>query len=75
MCGNTHCDKKDEDGNCLKCFTYDENNFYHCLNSNFDCVKAYLDGCEISNNIFDFDNSTKCMEGFELNENIKCDGN
>ena len=69
---NTHCDQKDEDGNCLKCVTYEEDYFYHCLNSNFDCVETYLDVCEKCDNIFDFDNCTKCMEGFELNEKYEC---
>lgn len=70
---NSHCIEKNEDGNCLKCITYDEDYFYYCLNSEFGCVEVYSDGCEICNNLLDFDNCTKCMEGFELNEKNECE--
>ena len=62
-----HCIKKNENGECIKCITYDEDSYYQCLNNDFGCVNTYFDGCEICNNLFDFDNCTKCMEGFELN--------
>ena len=68
-----HCDEKDDDGNCIKCITTDEDYYYHCLNKNFECVETYLDGCAICNNdLFDFDNCTKCLDGFEMNDINEC---
>ena len=69
---DNHCEEKDDVGNCLKCITYDEDFYFYCLNSNFGCVESYNDGCLICNNLFDFDNCTKCMESFELNDKNEC---
>ena len=57
---------------CIKCITYGEDYYYHCFNSNFECVDTYYDGFEICNNLFDFDDWTNCMEGFVLNEKGEC---
>ena len=46
---NSHCSEKDGDGKCLKCKTFDEDFYYHCLNSYFECVETNFDGCEICN--------------------------
>ena len=70
---NNHCEEKDDDGNCIKCISNDEDeDYFYCLNYYFGCVETYTDGCLICNDIFDFDNCTKCMEGFELNDKNKC---
>ena len=69
---NSHCRERNTEGKCIKCITYDEDYYYHCLNSNFECVESYYDRCEICNNLFDFDDCTKCMEGFVLNEKGEC---
>ena len=52
---NAHSGEKNEEGNCIKCITYGEDYYYHCFNSNFECVDTYYDGFEICNNLFDFD--------------------
>ena len=68
-----HCVEKDENGKCIKCFTYEEDYYYHCLNDVFECVDTYKDGCAICNNdLFDFDNCTKCMDNFEMNHVNEC---
>ena len=67
-----HCEEKDEEGFCKKCKNFEDEYSNHCLNNEFGCVETYLDGCEICNNILDFDNCTKCFEGYELNEDNEC---
>ena len=69
---NSHCIDKNEEGKCLKCTTYEEDYYYHCLNSDFECVETFFDGCDICNNLYDFDNCTKCNEKYELNEKNEC---
>ena len=64
-----HC-TKEVDGVCKKC----ENNWKntYCLNSEFGCVETiYLD-CLECDDYLDFNKCTKCMEGYELNENNEC---
>ena len=68
-----HCEEKDEEGFCKKCKNFEDEYSNHCLNNEFGCVEAYLDGCGICNNILDFDNCTKCFEGYKLNEDTECD--
>ena len=67
-----HCSKKNENGICIKCINYDGDYFSHCLNKDFECVETYFNVCEECNNSLDFDNCTKCIEGYELNEKNIC---
>ena len=69
---NYHCEEKNESGNCKKCKNYVGDYYHHCLNRDFGCVETYFDFCEECNNILDFDNCTKCFEGYELNEENQC---
>ena len=72
LCVNdTYCKERDNNGNCLKCKNDDTGIF--CLNNIFECVEIYFnDFCLECNNIRDFDNCTKCLDGYELNENYEC---
>ena len=64
-----HCiDKKD--GKCQRCQN-DENGMF-CLNKYFGCEEIYDRGCWECNNLFDLFSCTKCLEGYELNQNGKC---
>ena len=64
-----HCIEK-KDGVCKKCQN-DEKGTY-CLNKFFGCEEIYDDKCLECNNIFDLFMCTKCIEGYELNNNNKC---
>ena len=64
-----HCiDKKG--GKCQRCQN-DENGMF-CLNEYFGCEEIYDRGCWECNNLFDLFSCTKCLEGYELNQNGKC---
>ena len=68
---DTYCSDRNEDGKCLKCQNNDEGIF--CLNNIFECVEIYFnDYCLECNNYADFDNCTKCLDGYKLNEDNKC---
>ena len=69
---NSHCVEKNEEGNCQKCITYEEDYYYHCLNKYFGCIETYFDFCEKCDNLFDFDKCTKCFEGYNQNEKGEC---
>ena len=60
-----HCEEK-QDNVCVKC----QNSF--CLNNNFGCVYSFYGNCLECNNILDFDICSKCIDGYELNENKIC---
>ena len=66
---NEHCIEK-KDGICQKCLI-DKNNTF-CLNNLFGCVNVYNKGCLLCNNILDFYNCTKCLDGFENDHNFNC---
>ena len=65
-----HCEEKNEDGKCIKC--YNDEMYSFCLNNQFECVETYSDKCLECNNILDFDKCTKCLDGYELDENGNC---
>ena len=60
-----HCAEKNEDGACIRCQNTREG--IYCLNKEFGCVdisfKAYCLECD---NISDFYNCTKCVDGYTL---------
>ena len=72
ICVNdTYCDERNEEGICQKCKN-DENGVF-CLNNIYECVEVYFnDYCLVCNNILDFDNCTRCFDGYNLNENNEC---
>ena len=67
-----HCAEKNENGFCKKCINYEDEYYKHCLNFEFGCVETYLEGCEECNYSLDFNNCTKCFEGYELDKNGEC---
>ena len=69
---NIHCVEEDEDKTCNKCQDNDEEHF--CLNKDFGCVDIYYSGqnCLECNDNMDFFNSSKCFDGYSLNENGNC---
>ena len=72
ICVNdSYCSERNEEGICLKCKNDEQGIF--CLNNIFECVEIFFnENCLICNNIFDFDNCTKSLDGFELNEKNEC---
>ena len=69
---DSHCIEKNEDGFCKKCINYEDEYYKHCLNYEFDCVETYLEGYDECNYSLDFNNCTKCFEGYELDKNGEC---
>ena len=72
ICVNeTFCEERKKDGTCIKCKNDEDGNF--CLNNIYECVEIYFnDNCLTCNYILDFDNCTKCIDGYQLNENNEC---
>ena len=68
---NVECaEKKDEE--CVKCKEVDYDSFYLCLNSFYGCVETYLSNCLRCDNMYNFNECTECMEGYELNNQAQC---
>ena len=67
---NYHCDKKDENSNCIKCLNNEEERF--CLNDIFGCIDSFDEFCLECNDILNFNKCTKCYEGYEVNRYGKC---
>ena len=65
-----HCEKE-VDGVCQKCITFDEDYYYHCLNSLFGCIESLDEHCLECNYNLDF-LCTKCDDGFQLVDNGYC---
>ena len=73
LCYNDkYCLEKDKDGICNNCTLHDDNYDFLCLNSIFGCVGTYYSNCLKCNNIFNFDDCTECIEGYNLNEYNRC---
>ena len=68
---NEHCIKEKNDV-CKKCGKKDNEYLDYCLNSEFGCVETYAKNCLECNDILNFNNCTKCNEGYELNEENIC---
>ena len=66
---NSLCEEFDKDENCIQCIKDDVTEFnYYCLNSDFGCTITYNQGCEICNNVTNFDSCDKCHEGYILED-------
>ena len=62
-----YCEVFDEDRNCTKCIQDKvEEHTYFCFNNDFECTVTYKIGCELCNNVTDFDICDKCREGYIL---------
>ena len=67
-----YCEEYDQEGFCNKCIPGNSTTFtFYCLNSQFGCINTNTKGCEICDNILDFDLCDKCENNFIL-ENNKC---
>ena len=67
----TYCIERNEDGACIKCKNDDIGIF--CLNNIYECVEIFFnEHCLECNNIIDFDNCTRCLDGYHLNDNNEC---
>ena len=65
---NQRCEKKDEDGNCIKCKDDDLNDErYYCANSVYGCVQTFLEHCIKCENITNLNSCTQCEKGFNIN--------
>ena len=65
------CLEKDSNGDCLKCYKR-SGDYSYCINKYFGCMVHFDVNCHECNNINDFDECTKCEDGYELNEKGKC---
>ena len=64
-----YCGEFDQDKKCKKCIKEKEGGYiYYCLNPDFDCVVTYTYGCELCNNVTDFEYCDKCKDGFTLED-------
>ena len=65
------CQEFDQGGNCKKCIQDNEEEYiYYCLNSQFGCTITSVRGCEICDDVTNFDKCDKCREGFTLENNV-----
>ena len=63
------CEEKNENGKCIKC---NNDNGNYCLNKDFECVDSFYGHCLECNNNLDFDECTKCDEGYKVNDYGRC---
>ena len=63
------CEEFDQDKNCKKCIKdNDEESIFYCLNKDFECTLTYVKGCELCNDVTNFDYCSKCKEGYTLDD-------
>ena len=68
-----HCSEKNDDGTCKKCSRFPGESYEQCLNNIFGCIEAYNDpNCLECNDINEVGYCTKCIDGYELDENNNC---
>ena len=71
LCVNDKQCEEEKDGICQKC--KDDDMYFYCLNKDFGCIEMFDgEGCLECNNNLDLGECTKCMDGYELNNNGKC---
>ena len=67
LCVNyEHCEEKNDEGNCIKCFSGYQKGYY-CLNKDFGCIDAHYKDCWECNDNLNFLKCTKCFDGYTLN--------
>ena len=72
ICVNkVECEKK-ENEKCVKCSEKNHDGIEMCLNNVFGCVTTFANNCLNCDNILNFDECTKCSEGYEFNEYGEC---
>ena len=63
------CEEFDQDKNCKKCIKdNDEESIFYCLNQDFECTLTYVKGCELCNDVTNFDYCSKCKEDYTLDD-------
>ena len=67
-----NCDEKNDDGTCKKCLNNEDTYYFYCSNNYFGCVETYDHYCLECNDILEFNKCTKCMDGFDLDEDNVC---
>ena len=68
---NENCDEINDEGNCMRCQNDDSSTY--CLNNYFGCQRIYRNNkCLECNDILDFSNCTKCVDGYENDEYGRC---
>ena len=67
-----HCEEKNEDGSCKTCIKDEETYYFYCSNKIFGCIETYDHYCLECNDILELNKCTKCMEGYELNDENVC---
>ena len=67
-----HCEEKNEDGSCKRCIKDEDTYYFYCSNKMFGCIETLDYYCLECNDIFELKKCTKCIEGYELNENNDC---
>ena len=73
LCIDTiNCLEKNDDGSCKICQKNEETYYFYCSNELFGCIETYDHYCLECNDILDFNKCTKCINGYELNEENIC---
>lgn len=67
-----NCEIKNEDGSCKQCIKDEDTYYFYCSNTIFGCIETYDHYCLECNDILELNKCTKCMEGYDLNENYEC---
>ena len=73
LCINEDVCSEKEGDKCIECENKKNPWKSSCLNNIFGCVDNNDENCYRCDNIFDFNNCTECYEGFQLNEERKCE--
>ncbi len=64
-----HCIEKNDNGECIKCQEADELGDGYCLNKIYGCAESFIsEGCIRCDDFLNFDDCTKCAEGYKLVE-------
>ena len=72
LCINEKLCSEKEDNKCISCINNKSSWKNSCLNEIFGCVETMVENCYRCDNIFDFNNCTKCSEGYILNNEGEC---
>ena len=63
------CEEFDQNKKCKKCIQDKQEEYiYYCLNDDFDCTVTYTKGCELCNNVTNFEQCDKCKDGYTLQD-------
>ena len=57
---------EEKNGECVKCNEKNHNNNLMCLNKVYGCVEYYYQNCLRCDDIFNLNNCTECIDGYEF---------